>query len=499
MSVVHAEQLDVLIVGAGLSGIAAGYYIQTRCPRKRYAIVEAREAIGGTWDLFRYPGVRSDSDMHTLGYSFRPWPERKAIADGPAIRTYVRETAAEFGIDRNIRYQSRVCHLEWSSEEAHWTVDIERGPERERVQLTCSFLFMCTGYYDYAEGYLPDWPDLARFQGQVVHPQQWPEDLDYAGKRVVVIGSGATAVTLVPALAQQAAHVVMLQRSPTYVVARPSVDELSAWLHQRLPARMADGLTRWKNIMLGMYFYQLTRRRPERVKATLLQWAREQLGPDYDVERDFSPRYNPWDQRLCLAPDGDFFQAIREGTASVVTDTIEAFTETGVRLVSGKELEADIIVTATGLRMRLMDGVEIVVDGKLVDLGQTLAYKGMMFSDVPNLAQAFGYTNASWTLKCELIAAYVCRLLNYMDAHGYSECLPERPPGPVGEELAMTLTSGYVERARASLPRQGARSPWRAVNNYARDMVILRLGAVNDGVMRFSGADQRALATAATD
>jgi monooxygenase len=491
------EDLDVLIVGAGLSGIAAGYYLQTHCPRKRYAILETRDAIGGTWDLFRYPGVRSDSDMHTLGYSFRPWPERKAIADGPSIRTYVRETAAAFGIDEKIRFQHRVRHLAWSTEDARWTVDVERGPDQEPVQFTCRFLFMCTGYYDYAQGYTPDWPGFARFQGRVVHPQQWPRDLDYAGKRVVVIGSGATAVTLVPALAERAAHVVMVQRSPTYIVSRPSEDALGNWLHQRLPARPADQLTRWKNITLGAYFYQLARRRPEKVRATILQWAREQLGPEYDVARDFSPRYNPWDQRLCLVPDGDLFNAIKAGTASIVTDTIDTFTETGIRLASGKELEADIIITATGLTMRLMAGVQLVVDERPVDLGKTLSYKGFMFSGVPNLAQAIGYTNASWTLKCELISAYVCRLLNFMDAHGYTECLPERPAGMPGEESAMALTSGYVERARAMLPRQGPRRPWRALNNYFLDLMMLRFGSVNDGTMRFSRTRQRVPASTA--
>ncbi|HEX9035866.1 MAG TPA: NAD(P)/FAD-dependent oxidoreductase [Ktedonobacterales bacterium] len=487
------EHLDVLIVGAGLSGVAAAYYLQTRCPRKRYAILEARDEIGGTWDLFRYPGVRSDSDMHTLGYSFRPWPERKAIADGPAIRTYVRETAAAFGIDRNIRFQRHVRRIAWSTDEARWTVDVEQGPEREPGQLTCSFLFMCTGYYEYDHGYLPEWPDFARYEGRVVHPQAWPPDLDYAGKRVVVIGSGATAVTLVPALAERAASIVMLQRSPTYIVSRPSVDVISDWLRRRLPIRMADQMTRWKNIALGMYFYWLTRRRPERVRATLLQLTREQLGPEYDgVERDFSPRYNPWDQRLCLAPDGDFYNAIRAGKASVVTDEIAAFTARGVRLASGRELPADIIVTATGLRMRLMAGVEILVDGEVVDLARTLAYKGAMFSGVPNLALAIGYTNASWTLKCELIGGYVCRLLNYMDLHGYAACVAPRPADVANDELAMTLTSGYVERARAWLPRQGTRWPWRAVNNYAKDVMILKLGAVNDGVMRFSRAERPA-------
>jgi monooxygenase len=493
---VTPEYVDVLIVGAGLSGIAAGYYIQTRCPQKSYAILEARDTIGGTWDLFRYPGVRSDSDMHTLGYSFRPWPERKAIADGPAILAYVRETAAEFGIDQKIRFQSHVRRLVWSTEEARWTVDIERGPDRERNQLTCSFLFMCTGYYDYGHGYTPDWSGFERFRGRVVHPQRWPQDLDYTGKRIVVIGSGATAITLVPAVAEQARHVTMLQRSPTYIVSRPSQDALGAWLRQRLPYRLADHVTRWKNIALGMYFYGLARRRPEKVRATILQLAREQLGPGYsedDVERDFSPRYNPWDQRLCLAPDGDFFKAIKAGKASVVTDTIETFTERGIRLSSGKELDADIIVTATGLVMRLMAGVEIVVDGAPVDLGQTLSYKGVMYSDVPNLAQAIGYTNASWTLKCELIAGYVCRLLNFMDAHKYIECLPKRPAGMRGEESAVALMSGYVERARASLPLQGSHKPWRTYNNYFRDFVNMRFGAVNDGVMRFSRAGQPAL------
>jgi monooxygenase len=492
-----AEDLDVLIVGAGLSGIAAGYYLQTHCPQKRYAILEARDAIGGTWDLFRYPGVRSDSDMHTLGYSFRPWPERKAIADGPSIRAYVRETAAAFGIDAKIRFQHRVRHLAWSTEDARWTVDVEHGPDREHVQFACRFIFMCTGYYDYDHGYTPDWPGFARFQGRVVHPQQWPQDLDYAGKRIVVIGSGATAVTLVPALAERAAHVVMVQRSPTYIVSRPSEDALGNWLHRRLPARPADQLTRWKNIALGTYFYQLARRRPEKVRATILQWAREQLGPEYDVARDFSPRYNPWDQRLCLVPDGDLFNAIKAGTASIVTDTIDTFTETGIRLASGKELEADIIITATGLTMRLMAGMTLVVDERPVDLGKTLSYKGFMFSGVPNLAQAIGYTNASWTLKCELISAYVCRLLNFMDAHSYTECLPARPEGMSGEESAMALTSGYVERARATLPRQGPRRPWRTLNNYFLDLMMLRFGSVNDGTMRFARARQRVPANAA--
>jgi cation diffusion facilitator CzcD-associated flavoprotein CzcO len=490
----EAEHFDVLIVGAGLSGIAAGYYLQTHCPHKRYVILEARDTIGGTWDLFRYPGVRSDSDMHTMGYSFRAWSERKAIAPGPSILSYVRETATAFGIDRQIRFQRRVRHLAWSTNDARWTVDVECGPDNTPAQFTCSFLFMCTGYYDYGHGYTPDWPDVERFQGLIVHPQQWPEHLDYSGKRIVVIGSGATTVTLVPAMAEQAAHITMLQRSPTYIVSRPSEDAIGNWLYRHLPARLAGHLTRWKNILLGIYFYRLARRRPERVRQAIVDMARTQLGPDYDdVERDFSPRYNPWDQRLCLVPDGDLFNAIKAGKASIITDTIESFTERGICLNSGRELEADIIVTATGLTMRLLAGIALEVDGVPVDLGRTLSYKGIMYSDVPNLAQVIGYTNASWTLKCELIARYVCRLLNYMDAHGYTECLPKRPEGDQGAGVgsAVGLTSGYVERARATLPQQGARRPWRTYNNYLRDVLNMRLQPINDGTLHFSRAGER--------
>jgi cation diffusion facilitator CzcD-associated flavoprotein CzcO len=490
------EHVDVLLVGAGLSGISAAYYIQTRCPTKSYAILEARDAIGGTWDLFRYPGVRSDSDMHTLGYSFRPWREAKAIADGPAILTYVRETATVYGIDQRIRYHHQMRRASWSSEDGLWTVEAERGPDRESVQFTCNFLYMCTGYYDYDHGYLPEWPGIERFAGRIVHPQRWPEDLDCAGKRVVVIGSGATAVTLVPALAETAAHVTMLQRSPTYIVARPSEDAIANWLHRHLPARLAHRLARSKNIALGIFFYSLARRRPAKVKQTIMDMAREQLPPNYDVETDFAPTYNPWDQRLCLVPDADLFKAIKAGTASIVTDQIETFTETGLRLRSGKELPADIIITATGLTMRLMSGVRLLVDGAPVDLARTLSYRGMMYSDVPNLASSFGYTNASWTLKCELIAQYVCRLLNYMDRHGYAQCRPARPATAMQEEPVVNLTSGYVRRALDTLPRQGSRKPWRTYQNYVRDLVNFRLSRLNDGTMRFSPRGARVPAPA---
>lgn len=489
------EHVDVLIVGAGLSGVAAGYYLQSRRPTKQYVILEGRSEIGGTWDLFRYPGVRSDSDMYTLGYSFRPWEDTKAIADGPSILRYIRETAAHYGIDQRIRFGHQVRRATWSSAEGLWTVEAERqtdsAPVKEIVQFTCDFLYMCTGYYDYASGYTPEWPGRERFAGRIVHPQEWPEDLEYAGKRVVVIGSGATAVTLVPALAQRAAHVTMLQRSPTYIVARPSEDALASWLQRRLPAPLAHRLTRWKSILFGMYFYRLARRRPDATKRAILRMAREQLGPDYDVETHFSPRYNPWDQRLCLVPDADLFAAIKAGAASVVTDEIETFTETGIRLRSGDELPADVIVTATGLTMRLMSGVQLVVDGAPVDIGKTLSYRGMMYSGVPNLASAFGYTNASWTLKCELIAQYVCRLLNYMDRHGYTQCRPQRPDSAIGEEPSVNLTSGYVRRALDTLPCQGEKKPWKSYQNYALDLMSLRFNALDDGTMEFSRQRQR--------
>lgn len=490
-----AEYVDVLVVGAGLSGIAAGYYLQTRSPQKSYAILEGRSAIGGTWDLFRYPGVRSDSDMFTLGYSFRPWPNAKAIADGPAILQYVRETAAVYGIDRKIRFNQRVRRATWSSEKAQWTVEVVCESDNEVREMTCAFLFMCTGYYDYDHGYMPEWPGLERFTGRIVHPQQWPEDLDYAGKRVLVIGSGATAVTLVPAMAEQAAHVTMLQRSPTYIVARPSEDAIANWLRRRLPARVAHQVTRWKSILFMMYFYSLARRKPENTKQAILKMTREQLGPDYDIETHFTPRYNPWDQRMCLVPDADLFEAIKAGKVSVVTDQIENFTETGIRLRSGEELAADVIVTATGLSMRLMSGVQLVVDGRDVNLGETLTYRGMMYSGVPNLASAIGYTNASWTLKCELIARYVCRLLNYMDQHGYAQCVPLQSDDAGTAESVMNLTSGYVQRALATLPRQGEKKPWRTYQNYLKDIVNLRLTAINDGTMTFAsgGKHQRVL------
>jgi cation diffusion facilitator CzcD-associated flavoprotein CzcO len=480
------EHFDVLIVGAGLSGIGAAYHLKRDCPKKTYAILEARAAMGGTWDLFRYPGIRSDSDMYTLGYAFKPWRQAKAIADGPSILDYVRETAAENGIDRHIRYGCKVKRASWSSETATWTVEAEH--DGKTVKVSCNFLSMCSGYYNYDAGYTPDFPGSDRFRGRIVHPQLWPEDLDYAGRKVVVIGSGATAVTLVPEMARTADHVTMLQRSPTYVVSRPAEDGIANWLRAKLPAMTAYNITRWKNVLMQLLFFNIARKKPEKTKERLLGLVRDHLGPDYDIETHFTPRYNPWDQRLCLVPDADLFDSLKAGTSSVVTDQIETFTETGLKLKSGATLDADVIVTATGLRMQLLGEMEMVVDGRKIAPHETTSYKGMMFSDVPNLASTFGYTNASWTLKADLTAEYVCRLLNRMDRTGAQICTPRLPQGEMEIEPWLDFSSGYVQRALKILPKQGARTPWKVHQNYALDLVALRYGKVDDGTMEFSKA-----------
>ncbi len=480
------EHFDVLIVGAGLSGIGAGYHLQTRCRGRTYAILEGRDAIGGTWDLFRYPGIRSDSDMYTLGYSFRPWEQANAIADGPSILKYVRDTAREHGIERRIRFGHQVKRAAWSSKDARWTVAAERGSAKEAVQFSCNFLFVCGGYYNCAQGYTPAFPGAERFAGRIVHPQKWSDDIDYAGKRVVVIGSGATAVTLVPELAKQAAQVTMLQRSPTWVVARPARDEGAIKLRKWLPPMLAYGVTRWKRVLLQQYFFNLCRRNPARARQLLLGGVRAHLGPDYDVERHFTPRYNPWEQRLCLVPDADLFRAIRSGKASVVTDRIETFTETGIRLASGAELEADLIVTATGLNLEVLGGLQLTVDGERVDAARTYNYKGLMYSGVPNLASSFGYTNASWTLKCDLTCEYVCRLLNHMQKHGYLQCTPRNADPELAGEPWVDFSSGYIQRSLHLFPKQGSKHPWKLHQNYARDIMTLRFGRVDDGVMEFS-------------
>ncbi len=478
------DHMDVIIVGAGLSGIGAAWHLQERCPDRRYVILEARQAMGGTWDLFRYPGIRSDSDMHTLGYSFRPWTAAKSIADGPSIRSYIEDTARDGGIDRHIRYGHKVVAAEWSSPEAHWRVEVQRE-DGTRTTMTCNWLHMCSGYYDYDQGHAPDFAGQDTFAGRVVHPQFWPEDLDYAGKNVVVIGSGATAVTLVPSMAKQAGHVTMLQRSPTYVVSRPAQDRLANWLRSKLPAKAAYGLTRWKNVTMGMFFYRMTRKKPQQTKERLIGMVREHLGPDYDVATHFTPRYNPWDQRLCLVPDADLFDTIKAGKAEVVTDTIERFTPRGILLASGRELAADIIVTATGLKMSLFDRVRFTRDGEEVRLADSLQYKGMMFSEVPNLSFTFGYTNASWTLKADLVATYLCRLLNTMRKRAMAQATPRIGNDGVTAEPFVDFTSGYIQRAIDQLPRQGDRKPWRLNQNYALDVMALRFGSVDDS-MEFS-------------
>lgn len=476
------EHVDVIIVGAGLSGIGGACHLKMQCPNKSFVILEGREAMGGTWDLFRYPGVRSDSDMYTLGYRFRPWRDAKAIAGGPAILSYIRETAAEFDVDKTIRYNHRVRRASWSSQTARWTIDVETN--QSVVQLSCKFLYLCTGYYDYASGYTPDWPGVARFRGTIVHPQKWPEDLDYTDKRVVVIGSGATAITLVPAMAQRAAHVTMLQRSPSYVVSRPAEDKIANWLRRRLPDRAAYVLARWKNVLSATFFYSLARKRPELFKWMVARGVRKELGQKYE-SKHFTPPYNPWDQRLCFAPDADLFNTIREGRVSIVTDHIDTFTEDGILLKSGEHLDADIIVTATGLVLKLFSGMQLVVDGAGVELPKTFVYKGMMFSDIPNVAFAVGYTNASWTLKCDLTAEYVCRLLNYMDQHGYDVCTPRVNDQDIGEEPVIDFNSGYVLRALSTLPRQGSKTPWRLHQNYMKDLRMMRYGRVDDGTVEF--------------
>jgi monooxygenase len=483
------EHVDVLIVGAGLSGVGAGCHLTAKCPGKTYAILEARDAVGGTWDLFRYPGIRSDSDMFTLGYSFKPWEDPKAIADGSSILSYIRETAREHEVDQRIRLNHRVTRAEWRTADGCWHVEAERTDREETVRLTCGFLFMCSGYYRYDEGYTPDFPGTERFAGRIVHPQHWPEDLDYDDKRVVVIGSGATAVTLVPALARSAAQVTMLQRSPSYVLSLPEQDPIANQLRRWLPSRAAYAIVRWKNVLLTMAFFQLSRRRPRLVRAAIRKGVQAQLPSGYEVDKHFKPRYNPWDQRVCLVPDGDLFRTLRRGRASIVTDEVETFTERGLTLRSGAELEADVIVTATGLQLLALGGMQLVVDGHDVQLPETMAYRGMMLSDVPNMAIALGYTNASWTLKCDLTCEYVCRLLNHMDEHGYRQCTPASDPS-VAPQPFIDLSSGYVQRSVHNFPTQGSRRPWRLYQNYALDIVTLRLGAIDDGTLAFTSAPE---------
>jgi monooxygenase len=490
------EHVDVLIVGAGVSGIGCAYHLQTEQPGKSYAILEAREATGGTWDLFRYPGIRSDSDLHTFGYAFKPWRHDKSIADGPAILDYIRETATENGIDRHIRTGHKVLGAAWCSDAARWTVQALRA-DGETVEITCGWLFCASGYYSYAKGYTPDFPGLEDFGGQVVHPQQWPEDLDYAGRRVVVIGSGATAVTLVPAMAPDAEHVTMLQRSPSYIASVPAEDPIAKLLKRRLPAKLAYDLTRRKNIWLQKTVYRLSRNRPQLVRRLLLAGVKRQLPEGYPVDTHFNPSYNPWDQRLCAVPDGDLFTALRKGTASIVTDRIETFTEKGIKLVSGAELEADVVVTATGLDLLVFGGIALTVDGEDVNLPDTLVYKAMMLSDVPNFAFAIGYTNSSWTLKVDIVCEFLTRLIGHADRLGADTCVAHNDDAAMETRPLLDFGAGYVQRAVHAFPRQGTYGPWQLAMSYATDVKNLRKGPVEDPALRFEHRAGRATRDAA--
>ncbi|HET6292142.1 MAG TPA: NAD(P)/FAD-dependent oxidoreductase [Kribbella sp.] len=478
------EHLDVLIVGAGLSGIGAAYRIQTQSPHRTYAVLEARDDLGGTWDLFRYPGIRSDSDMFTLGFPFHPWTAAKAIADGPDILEYLHETASTYGIDKHIRFGRRVVRASWSSTEALWTV------ETEEESYTCKFLYTCSGYYNYDSGYVVDFPGLDDFAGQVVHPQHWPTDLDYSGKRVVVIGSGATAVTLVPAMAPDAAHVTLLQRSPSYIASRPARSAFSDRLRAVLPEQLAHHLIRAKNVAFSTLVYNAFRRWPKRAARLLTTMVAKQLPESVPMDPHFLPRYDPWDQRLCLVPDGDLFVALRDGSASIVTDEVETFTPTGLRLKSGQELEADLVVTATGLRVVALGNIELTVDGQRVDPGERFVYKGMMLSGIPNLAWCVGYTNNSWTLRSDLTSKYVCRLLNHLERTGLDICVAEIDPAEYDapRRPVIDLSSGYIRRGAAILPRQGPNGPWRLRQNYPRDLLSLRYGRLTDGALQFKPA-----------
>ena len=484
------EHFDVVVVGAGISGIGAGYYLQRDCPDKSFVILEGRENIGGTWDLFRYPGIRSDSDMFTLGYDFKPWTAQKAIADGPSILDYLDETATENALYDKIRFKHHVNGAEWSSEHAQWRVEAER--DGETVWISCDFLFMCTGYYNYEAGYTPDWDGFENYAGTIVHPQHWPQDLDYSGKEVVVIGSGATAVTLVPAMIDGEGppeHVTMLQRSPTYMVSRPSEDRMANTLRKWLPSKMAYKLIRWRNTLLQHIIFRRARNKPEKVRNFLLGKVEEELGPDYDIETHFTPRYNPWEQRLCLVPDSDFFRVIRDGRASVATGDIDRFTEDGILLKSGEKIDADIVVTATGLDLRMAGGAELVVDGEAVNFHDKITYKAMMFDDVPNMAFSFGYTNASWTLRADLTCEYVGRLLNYMDENDVDIVVPRLPENDQIERLPwVDFSSGYFKRAEKKLPAQGDRGVWRNLQNYRKDVKEIRQAPIADEAMVFAKA-----------
>ena len=480
------EHFDTLIVGAGISGIDAAVHMNQDCPNKTWAILDGRKNLGGTWDLFRYPGIRSDSDMYTLGFPFKPWDNPKSIAPGDTILEYIQETAREFGIDKNIRYDHLVKHASWCTSEAKWTVEVETGPDKEIRRYSCNFLYLCSGYYNYKGGYTPDFPGLDRYKGTLIHPQKWPENLDYQDKKVTVIGSGATAITLVPAIAEKAQKVNMLQRSPTYVIGIPDWDPITEVFRKLLPSQLASTLNRLKNVWIAVGFFEAARKWPKIARRAIRAHNRRQLGDSCDVDVHFNPSYNPWEERICLAANSDLFKAIKSGKAEVVTDHIETFTETGIKLKSGAELEADIVVTATGLDLVPLGNIQFTIDDQQWTPGKSMTYKGMMFRDVPNLALASGYTNASWTLKCDLTSKYVCRLINHMDENDHQYCTPRNRDPSIEELPFVDFRSGYIQRAMEKFPKQGSKAPWKLHQNYVIDIFSLKYGTLEDDVMEFT-------------
>ncbi len=479
------KHFDVLIIGAGLSGIGSAYHLQTNCPDKTYTILESRTAIGGTWDLFRYPGIRSDSDMYTFSYSFKPWKSKKTISDGQMILDYIKETAQEFDIEKHIRFSHKVVEAEWSSKDAQWSIKSEVNNSKKVVTYTANFLLVCSGYYDYENGYTPKFEGMETYCGEIVHPQKWRSSIDYTDKKVIVIGSGATAITLAPTLAKKAAHVTMLQRSPSYVLSVPSEDKIANFLHRIVPSKIAHTLARYKNIFQAMFFYSISRKKPKKIKQYLSGLIKKELGKDYAIDPHFNPRYNPWDQRVCIVPDNDLFKAIKEDKLTVVTDHITTFNQKGIELKSGKKLEADLIITATGLQLKFAGGINFIVDDQQLDPSKLISYKGSMFSNVPNFVGIVGYTNASWTLKSDLVGRYVCRLLNYMDKHDKTHCVP-RLKNPKMETIsAIDFSSSYVLRALDYLPKQGAKFPWKLDQNYLKDTYSLKYSNLEDQFIEF--------------
>ncbi|MDA9610419.1 NAD(P)/FAD-dependent oxidoreductase [Pseudomonadota bacterium] len=474
---------DIIVVGAGISGIAAGYNLQKSCPDKSFAILEGREALGGTWDLFKYPGVRSDSDMHTLGFRFKPWIHKKAIADGPSILKYLNETVDDYNLREKITYNQKVIASNWVSDSSIWELTVDDNGQE--ISMSCNFLFLCGGYYSYDKPYMPDFPGMDEFNGRIIHPQFWDESLDYSNKKVVVIGSGATAVTLVPAIAESAKQTTMLQRSPSYVISAPAEDSWNNALNKIFPVKFTYFMIRWKNILRTIIGFYLSRKYPERIKERLINLVREELGQDFDVEKHFTPSYKPWDQRMCLVPDGDLFSAIKDNRANIVTDTIDTFTPTGILLNSGNEIEADIVISATGIELNALNDINVSVDGVKVEANRKLSYKGMMLSGVPNLAITFGYVNSSWTLRADLTCEYVCRLINTMDKERCAACSPEEDLNALVEDDYIDFSSGYVQRALDRLPKQGKKSPWRNYQNYLLDIFYVRLFSIKDSTLRF--------------